>query len=139
MSEFTRRQILATFLGVPAALAACRSGQAPLALPEGEIVGASDVIGHRIRDGLRVSPSEDQWQRAGVVIVGGGVAGLSAAWQLLKSGFDDFILIELETAPGGTARSGMSPLVSYPWGAHYLPAPMKENSALISLLDEMGI
>jgi protoporphyrinogen oxidase len=75
----------------------------------------------------------------GAVIVGGGVAGLSAARRLLDAGFDDFILLELEGAPGGTARSGNSPVVAYPWGAHYLPAPMKENAALISLLDEMGI
>jgi protoporphyrinogen oxidase len=137
--NFTRREVLAAFLGLPAALAACRSGQALPPLPEGEIVGASDVVGHRIRDGLRVTPSRDKWERVGVVIVGGGVAGLSAAWRLHKSGFEDFVLLELEQAPGGTARSGSSPLVSYPWGAHYLPAPMKENTSLISLLDEMGI
>jgi glycine/D-amino acid oxidase-like deaminating enzyme len=134
----TRRDVLAALLGVPAALAACRSPKAP-PLPEGEIVGASDVIGHRLRDGLSITPSQDRWERTGVVIVGGGVAGLSAAWHLLRSGFDDFILLELEVAPGGTARSGTSPVVSYPWGAHYLPVPMKENAALVSLLDEMGI
>jgi len=138
MSDFTRREILATFLGLPVAMAACSSRET-LPLPEGEIVGASDMIGHRIRDGLRVTPSTDQWERAGVVIVGGGIAGLSAAWKLLKSGFEDFVLIELEQAPGGTSRSGSGPLVSYPWGAHYLPAPMKENGALVSLLDEMGV
>jgi hypothetical protein len=41
---FTRREILAAFLGVPVALSACRSSVAP-PLPDGEIVGASDVIG----------------------------------------------------------------------------------------------
>jgi protoporphyrinogen oxidase len=138
MSDLTRRELLAAFLGIPAAIAACRSNETGR-LPEGELVGASDVIGHRIRDGLGIIPSRDQWQRVGVVIVGGGVAGLSAAWRLLKSGLDDFVLIELEQAPGGTARSGSSALTSYPWGAHYLPAPMKENVALIELLDEMGI
>ncbi len=136
--RLSRREVLAAFLGMPAALAACRSGEAPQ-LPPGEIVGASDAIGHRLRDGLIVTPAADQWRQAGVVIVGGGVAGLSAAWRLLKSGFDDFVLIELEPAPGGTARSGVSPIVSYPWGAHYIPAPLKENRDLISLLDEMGV
>ena len=138
-NSFTRREVLAAFLGVPAALAACSSREARPPLPEGEIVGASDMIGHRIRDGLNITPSQDQWERAGVVIIGGGIAGLSAAWQLLKAGFEDFVLIELERAPGGTARSGTSSVSSYPWGAHYLPAPMKENSALVSLLDEMGV
>lgn len=138
MNTFTRREILAAFLGVPVALAACRSNRAPR-FPAGEIVGASDGIGHRIRDGLSVVPAADKWQSAGVVIVGGGVAGLSAAWRLVNSGFEDFVLLELEPAPGGTARSGTSSVVPYPWGAHYLPAPLKENSTLITLLDEMGI
>src|SRR5262249_21318342 len=135
---FTRRDVLAAFLGVPAALAACRSGEKQR-LPLGEIVGASDGIGHRLRDGRTVTPEKEKWQRVAVVIVGAGVAGLSAGWRLLKGGFDDFVIIELEREPGGTARSGQSPIVSYPWGAHYLPAPMKENQQLIGLLDEMGI
>jgi protoporphyrinogen oxidase len=135
---FTRREILTAFLGLPVALAACRSGRTPR-FPTGEIVGASDGIGHRIRDGLNLNPGPDAWQQAGVVIVGGGVAGLSAAWRLLNAGFEDFVLLELESAPGGTARSGTAGVVPYPWGAHYLPAPLKENKTLISLLDEMGI
>src|SRR5262245_4610733 len=130
MSSFTRRDVLAAFLGIPAALAAC-STESPPRLPPGEIVGASEMIGQRIRDGVKITPSRDQWERVGVLIVGGGIAGLSAAWQLKKAGFDDFVLLELEREPGGTARSGSSSLVAYPWGAHYLPAPMKQNIALI--------
>ena len=136
--RFSRREVLAAFLGMPAALAACRADKGT-SLPPGELVGASDVFGHRLRDGLRVTPDADRWQRCKVVIVGGGVAGLAAAWRLLKAGFDDFVLVELEPAPGGTARSGSSPVISYPWGAHYIPAPLKENVELISLLDEMGV
>ena len=130
--------MLATFLGLPAALTACSSPRPP-ALPEGEIVGASDGIGHRIRDGISITPSGDRWETPSVVIVGGGVAGLSAAYRLIKSGFEDFVLIELEPAPGGTSRAGSSALTGYPWGAHYLPAPMKENQDLVALLDEMGM
>jgi hypothetical protein len=74
-----------------------------------------------------------------VVIVGAGVAGLAAAWRLRRAGFTDFVLLELEPVPGGTARSGTSALCAYPWGAHYIPAPMKENRALVTLLDEMGV
>jgi hypothetical protein len=137
---FTRRDILAAFLGVPFALAACRSRADVPVLPEGEIVGASDGIGHLIRDGLRPEPAADAWERTGVVIVGGGVAGLAAGWRFLKAGFEDFVLLELEPAPGGTARSGDAHgVVPYPWGAHYIPAPLKENRALITLLDELGV
>jgi phytoene dehydrogenase-like protein len=134
----TRRELLAAFLGAPFALAACGGRGAPPPLPEGEIVGASDRLGHLIRDGLR--PEPEAWERAGVVIVGGGVAGLAAAWRFLRAGFEDFVLLELEAAPGGTARSGSEHgVVPYPWGAHYLPAPQKENRALVTLLDELGV
>src|SRR5881394_2854153 len=118
--QFTRREILAGLLGLPAALAACRSNQAPR-LPDGEIVGASDAFGHRLRDKLHIEMPQDRWEQTKVLIVGGGVAGLAAARQLLKAGFEDFRMLELERAPGGTARSGMSPVSAYPWGAHYLP------------------
>ena len=138
MTRISRRELLAAFLGLPVALAACRENNAPL-LPAGEIVGASDAFGHRLRDGLRVEVPTDAWTDVPVLIVGGGVAGLSAAWHLQRSGFNDFALIELEKAPGGTARSGSAGSFSFPWGAHYIPAPMKENVALISLLDEMGV
>ncbi|MCI0456047.1 MAG: FAD-dependent oxidoreductase [Gemmataceae bacterium] len=133
----TRREMLAAFLGLPAALAGCSSPHPTHPLPAGEIVGASDGLGHRLREG---GPYDAQaWQRVGVVIVGGGVAGLSAAWRFLQAGFHDFLLLELEPAPGGTSRSGTSPLVPYPWGAHYVPVPMQENHLLITLLEEMGI
>ncbi len=134
----TRRDVLAALLGVPAALAAgCnRAVNHDFA---GEIVGASEGVGHRLRDGLKVEVPSDRWQDAGVVIVGGGVAGLAAAWRFLRAGFDDFVLLELESSPGGTSRSGQSRMLSFPWGAHYIPAPMQQNRALVSLLDEMHV
>jgi glycine/D-amino acid oxidase-like deaminating enzyme len=129
--------MLAAFLGLPAALAGCSSSSTP-PLPDGGIVGASQGIGHRLRDGARHS-APARWQRTGVVIVGGGVAGLAAAWRFLRAGFQDFQLIELEAAPGGNSRSGTSEIVAYPWGAHYIPAPTQQNRLLVTLLDEMGI
>ena len=137
-SSCSRRDLLAAFLGLPAALAGCSSRSVP-PLPPGQIVGTADGIGHRLRDGLRVTPPAERWQRKPVVIVGGGIAGLSGAWRLRKAGFTDFTLLELEAAPGGTSRSGTSPLVGYPWGAHYIPKPQRDNRLLVGLLDEMGI
>ena len=135
----TRRDVLAALLGVPVALAAGCSRKKP-PLPEGTIVGASDKVGHRLRlASYRPEPDAGHWQNRSVVIVGGGIAGLSAAWRLLLAGFDDFVVLELEPKPGGTSRSGTCPVASYPWGAHYLPVPMKENRALLRLLKEMDI
>ncbi len=133
-----RRELLISFLGIPAALAACRSLNTP-PLPDGTIVGASDAFGHRLRDGMHIDVSADAWTDIPIVIVGGGIAGLSAARRLTKSGFDDFVLIELERDPGGTSRSGSNQQISFPWGAHYIPAPMKENRELVALLDEMSV
>jgi glycine/D-amino acid oxidase-like deaminating enzyme len=133
----TRRELLASFLGLPAALAGCSSPAPPL--PAGEIVGASDGIGHRLRDGERFTPPADRWERRAVVIVGGGIAGLAAAWRFQKAGFEDYVLLELEKAPGGTSRGGAAGTIPYPWGAHYVPAPMSENRLFVALLDEMGV
>ena len=44
--------------------------------------------------------------RVPLVIVGGGIAGLSAAWRLQQRGFRDFVLLEMEREAGGNARSG---------------------------------
>src|SRR5262245_40782904 len=103
-NQFTRREVLAAFLGLPVALTACRTSKTS-PLPAGEIVGASDAFGHRLRDGQSIAVPAENWERVKVVIVGGGVAGLSAARRLLQAGFEDFVLLELEREPGGTARS----------------------------------
>lgn len=134
---WTRRELLTAFLGAPLAAAAC-SRVAP-ALPPGELVEPSAAAGHRIRDGQWPEPAADAWRDVPVVVVGGGVAGLVAAWRLEAAGFTDYALLELEREPGGTSRSGSSTVADYPWGAHYVPAPFKENRSLVALLGEMGV
>jgi protoporphyrinogen oxidase len=105
----------------------------------GEIVGQSDGLGHRLQGGFRPRPAAADWRNLPVVIVGGGVAGLTAAWRLTRAGFVDFVVLELEQAPGGTSRSERGAVSAYPWAAHYLPAPQKDNLALVRLLTEMGV
>jgi protoporphyrinogen oxidase len=136
--KLSRREILTTFLGAPLALAACRSGIARK-FPEGEIVGANAGLGHVLRENRSFEVPAANWQTTKVAIIGAGVAGLTAAWELQKKGVSDFVVLELEKEPGGTARSGKGGPVGYPWGAHYLPVPFKENTELIGLLDEMQL
>ncbi len=136
--DFTRREILTAFLGLPFALSACKSNSAKI-FPDGEIVGANVNVGHLLRENKNIEVPEQNWETVKVAIIGGGAAGLSTAWKLQKENFNDFVLLELENAIGGTARSGTSNIVSYPWGAHYLPVPFQENTALISLLEEMNL
>ena len=133
----TRRDLLAAFLGAPFAAMACRGRQE--ALPPGVLAGASDSVGHRLRSAVRERPGSDAWEKRKVVIVGGGVAGLSAAWRLAHAGQNDFVVLELEQTLGGTAKSGRSEVSAYPWGAHYGPAPMAGNRALVRLFGEMSL
>jgi hypothetical protein len=134
----TRRELLIALLGTKFASAACRS---PIGtnFPEGEIVGQDVSLGHLLRESRAFDVPADNWETRKVAIVGGGIAGLTAAWKLRKEGIDDFVLVELERQIGGTSQSGTGQPVSYPWGAHYLPVPFKENTELIGLLDEMSL
>ncbi|MFP2931418.1 FAD-dependent oxidoreductase, partial [Pyxidicoccus sp. 3LG] len=68
---------------------------------------------------------------------GAGVAGLSAAWRLAGAGVKVRVL-ELESEEGGTSRSGRNAVSAYPWGAHYLPAPLEDKGPVVRLLREMG-
>ena len=136
--KLSRRELLKTFLGAPFALAACQTSGAR-GFPEGEIVGQNVDVGHVLREQRSFEVPGDNWQQVRVAIVGGGVAGLSAAWKLSTQGYDDFVLFDLEKAVGGTSRSGQGNPVGYPWGAHYLPVPFKENVELVSLLNEMSL
>jgi protoporphyrinogen oxidase len=132
----SRRELLAAFLGAPLAIAACRSGMSDR-FPEGEIIGQTVSLGHILRENRSFEVPPDNWESKKVAIIGGGVAGLTAAWKFRRENFNDFVLLELEKEIGGTARSGEGDPVGYPWGAHYLPVPFQENPELISLLDEM--
>ena len=104
---------------------------------EGSLSGADFARGHRLRTPDFPAPSLER--TAQVVIVGGGVAGLSAAWTLAEAGVADFALLELEDSCGGNARSGRNAISAYPLGAHYLPIPNREAVGVRRLLEKLGI
>ncbi|WP_371324352.1 FAD-dependent oxidoreductase [Dechloromonas sp. ZY10] len=116
-------------------LAACAKARPPL--PPGELLGGNPPAAHRLRSGD--FPAPDEVRQVGIAIVGGGVSGMSAAWQLNKAGIDDFVVLEMESEPGGNSRAGQSPLCAYPWGAHYLPLPGSEARLVRELLAELGV
>ena len=135
----SRRDALVSILGAPLAaslLANCDS-QDELPPVEGELLGQSHEAGHRLRDPLAARFAGIEPERTRVLVAGGGPAGLSAAWRLRARGIEP-ILVELEPAIGGTARSGASRVTPYPWGAHYLPLPDWDQHDLLTLLEEMG-
>ena len=143
--ELTRRDMLRMGPGAAAAMAlGCTPGlpaSAERALDAGRIagavVGASHRLGHLLRDGARPEPQQIRDVR--VAIVGAGVAGLSAAWKLARSGMRDFVVLELEADAGGNSRWGANDVSAYPWGAHYLPVPTAEATATRELVAEMGL
>ena len=136
--KFTRREILTTFLGAPFAMMACNSA-ARIEFPTGEIVGQNAGLGHVLRENRLFEVPTHKWENKKVAIIGGGIAGLTAAWKFRKENINDFVLLELEREIGGTSRSNSGKPVGYPWGAHYLPVPFKENTELIDLLVEMAV
>lgn len=104
---------------------------------QGELVGPDLALGHWVRGGA--FPEPDRFEPIPVLVVGGGIAGLSAGWRLAGGGLDDFRVLELEVIPGGTSRSGRNHASPFPWAAHYLPVPDRGNRAVLRLLDECGL
>ena len=139
-----RRQLLRLAAASAAAWAA--GCPAPAARPSiereqigGAIRGQDPTLGHLLRDGGLAKREPDETRAAEVLILGGGVAGLSAAWRLRREGVEAPIF-EAAAAPGGNARSGeLEGVTPYPWGAHYLRAPTLDHPALAVFLSEAGI
>lgn len=73
------------------------------------------------------------------MILGGGIAGLSAGWRWTRAGLEDYRLLELESEVGGNSRALSYPASKAPIGAHYLPLPNEEARAVRRLLQEMGL
>jgi len=104
----------------------------------GSFVDDSHTLGHQLRDRARFRPPA-QVVKIPLVIVGGGVAGLSAAWRLDKKGFRDFLLLEMGQQPGGNSRWGENEITPYPWAAHYVPVPDQRATLVRELFEELGV
>ncbi|MBY0546375.1 MAG: FAD-dependent oxidoreductase [Candidatus Obscuribacterales bacterium] len=145
MSKFISR---ATFLkGIVGAAAAAGAAKVLLDRREEKLpfpcrmLGPSMAKGHKIRNGsaaelvAKTSPTSSRE----IVIVGGGIAGLSAAWWLKKQGITDFTVLEMENEVGGNSSSGRNDTSAYPWGAHYIPLANEESSYVRTFFEEEGI
>lgn len=103
---------------------------------EATLVGPDVALGHRLRDGN--FPAPDHVEEVPILILGGGMAGLGAAWHLDRKGFPDYRILEMEPRPGGTSTWGKNGVGPFPFGAHYVPAPTSGNGPLVRLLQEVG-
>lgn len=127
-----------------AGCAAILPGCAPRSpsLPPGELGGNDFGLGHRIHLQQPGFPPPTETIDIPVLIVGAGIAGLSAAWRFCRETLPArprFLVLELESEPGGNARYGENAISRYPLGAHYLPLPNREARAVRALLAELGI
>ena len=134
----SRRTLIAGSVAGAAALGAGVAWQRSGVAMPGTLGGADFKRGHTLRTGAKF-PAPSSETSTGIAILGGGIAGLSAAWALAEAGYADFRLFELEDRPGGNARSGRNTVSAYPLGAHYLPIPNAETEGVIRLLERLGI
>ena len=102
----------------------------------GAIVGGASRSGHLLRAGKFPRPSEER--ECGIAIVGGGIAGLSAARKLSLAGREDFVMFELDSEIGGNSRSGRNEITAYPWAAHYVPLPGEDAQEVREFFEEIG-
>jgi len=140
---------LATSVAAPALIRLTRKSPPLIA---GGFVDDAGVAGHRLRErpGQSGPPAcgggcpqrgrpRSPESAVGVVIIGAGIAGLSAAWELDRRGMRDFVVLELDRQAGGNARSGENDISSYPWAAHYVPVPGTRATLVRELFEELGV
>jgi hypothetical protein len=128
----TRRRFLAV---APALIGLTAKADRPIA---GGFVNDAFPLGHRLRDHGGFRPPA-RTEKTSIVVVGAGMAGLSAAWRLHKRGFRDFVVLEMEPSAGGNSRWGENEISAYPWAAHYVPVPDARATLVRELFEELGV
>jgi monoamine oxidase len=131
MSTITRRRFVAAGA---VGLAACRNEPAW----GGAWVGDAVAHGHRLRE--RPAPAAPAVRRrTGLVIVGGGIAGLAAARAARQAGVEELAVFDLHDRAGGNARAHALAGLPCPLGAHYLPLPGPQAREVSAWLHELGV
>ncbi|MGZ3185054.1 MAG: NAD(P)-binding protein [Telluria sp.] len=93
--------------------------------------------GHYLRD-RRALPPPGEVVETDVVILGSGISGITAAWQLKQDGHGKALMID-GPQPYGNAASGHFGDLEFPTGAHYLPLPSPESVHVRAILADLGI
>jgi hypothetical protein len=135
-----RRTVLTGAALAPSALLmACAPDAEPKTF-EGGWIGAQVDRGHMLRDTKAGTlPAPQIQKRAGVIVLGAGIAGLGAARTLMRAGVDDIRVFDLEDIAGGNSRGHSMGGMGCPLGAHYLPTPGDKAVEVIELLEAFGL
>ncbi len=134
-SSIPRRSFLKlSGAAVAGMLSSCRDRHPP---PEFPIVMCDDLLaGHRLFEN---PPNWDgvAAEKRDLLIVGGGIAGLTAAFRLRER---EPLLCELSNSLGGSASYGESGGQAFAQGAHYeLEYPASYGAEVLALLEELGL
>ncbi|NDY93174.1 FAD-dependent oxidoreductase [Ideonella livida] len=115
----------------------------PAADPPCTWVGVDPARGHHLHrpppDAATLARAAGPIRRAPVLVVGGGVAGLSALRRLTGAGVDEAQLLELHDEVGGNALGHVLDGQPCPLGAHYLPVPGPAAPELQHWLQDIGL
>src|SRR3989442_4651522 len=86
--------------------AAARRRQQSTRSYDGELIEESYSVAHRLRDGTLEIPAalSPEGPLHDAIVIGGGVSGLMAAWELARGGLSDVVLYEKEGYIRGNAR-----------------------------------
>ncbi|MCH7680501.1 NAD(P)-binding protein [candidate division KSB1 bacterium] len=106
----------------------------------GSIVDDDSKVGHLLRqpfgDDMLPKPAG---KTLPVLIIGGGVAGVSAGWKLRRAGVEDFLILDLGEQLGGTSTAGEANGTKFPWAAHYINTPPPEARCIIEVLRDLDV
>lgn len=117
--------------------ASCKPAD-PLGHIKGSIVGANSGVGHLLRNTAAL-PAPSAVIDTDILIIGGGVSGLSAKRWLHRHGAERVMLMEMDQHFGGNAQWGRNDVSAYPWGAHYIPVPDTRNTELLDFFKEINV
>ena len=118
--------------------ASCNRSSSKFGHITGGIVGPDAATGHLLREPGKL-PAPTKEIATDILIIGGGISGMSAKQWLQKNGCNNVLLVEMADHYGGNAHCGNNRVSAYPWGAHYLPVPDLRRTELLEFLREAGV
>ena len=106
----------------------------------GEVLGEELALCHGVRDrSIDFHSPPPTGKLHDVIIIGGGVSGITAAWKLVKSGVTDLLVLDKAEELGGTCIAGEENGIRFSWGAHYVETPQPTAKHLCEIYEDVGV